>query len=114
MGSFISFNLLDRPGRVNNYGGIGINFEIKEQDFENEVEVGIQLNLARRHLSVEQKKELIAKLREMGWSQEKVAKVVGVTQQRIDQIEEDVSNTNICNAYIPDLRYKINQELENY
>jgi DNA-binding XRE family transcriptional regulator len=113
MGSFISFNLLDRPGRVNNYGGIGINFEIKEQDFENEVEVGIQLNLARRHLSVEQKKELIAKLREMGWSQEKVAEVVGITDRRVAQLEKNISNRNISDAYIPDLRYRINQELEN-
>jgi predicted XRE-type DNA-binding protein len=113
MGSFISFNLLDRPGRVNNYGGIGINFKIKEQDFENEVEVGIQLNLARRHLSVEQKKELIAKLREMGWSQEKVAEVVGIAQSRVSDLGKNISIIGIDNAYIPDLRYKINKELGN-
>jgi len=43
----------------------------------------------------------------MGWSQEKVAKVVGITRQRVDQLEEDTSKANICNTCIPDLRYKI-------
>jgi DNA-binding XRE family transcriptional regulator len=113
MGSFISFNLLDRPGRVNNYGGIGINFKIKEQDFENEVIAGIQLNLARRHLSIEQKRELIAKLRKMGWSQEKVAEVVGIDRTTVSKSEKDTSNVKIHNTCIPDLRYKISKELEN-
>jgi transcriptional regulator with XRE-family HTH domain len=49
----------------------------------------------------------------MGWSQEKVAEIVGITQQRVDQLEKDASNTNICNACIPDLRYKIKKKDED-
>lgn len=41
------------------------------------------------------------------WPQEKVAQAVGLTQQRVDQLEENISNANICNAYIPNLSYKI-------
>ena len=48
----------------------------------------------------------------MGWAQERVAKVVGITQQRVDQIE-DTSITNICNACILDCRYKISKEQED-
>jgi len=43
----------------------------------------------------------------MGWSQEKVAGVVGMDRTTISKIEEDISNVKIHNAYIPDLRYKI-------
>ena len=32
-----------------------------------------------------------------------MAEVVGITQQRVDQLEKDTSNTNICNACIPEL-----------
>jgi len=45
----------------------------------------------------------------MGWSQEKVTEVVGITQPRVTQLEKDTSNINIYNACIPDLRYKINK-----
>jgi len=38
--------------------------------------------------------------------------VVGITQQRVDQLEKDTSNRNISDACIPDLRYKISKEHE--
>lgn len=75
------------------------------------IELGISLNLARRQLSHEQKQEIIRKLRQKGFTQEKVAELVGITQQRVGQIE-DISNTNISNTYIPDLRRKIDNEEE--
>jgi N6-adenosine-specific RNA methylase IME4/predicted XRE-type DNA-binding protein len=91
---------------------LGIKFEIKEQDFEDEVMAGIQLNLARRHLSIEQKRELIAKLRQMGWSQEKVAETIGIAQSRVSDLSKNTSIIDFDNACIPDLRYKISKEHE--
>jgi len=74
--------------------------------------LGISLNLARRNLSFEQKREIIGKLREKGWAQERVAKLVGIEQSRVSQIEkESIININI--TCIPDLRYKISKEAEN-
>ncbi|MBA7547893.1 hypothetical protein ES705_40334 [subsurface metagenome] len=48
----------------------------------------------------------------MGWAQERVAKVVGITRQRVDQIE-DTSIANICNTCILDCRYKISKKAED-
>ncbi|GAH36689.1 unnamed protein product, partial [marine sediment metagenome] len=46
------------------------------------------------------KKEKIGKLRGMGWAQEGVAKVVGIEQSRISQIEKE-SIINIDIALLP-------------
>jgi len=69
----------------------------------------VALNLARRHISAERKKELIGLLRKAGFTQEEVGEMVGLTQPRIDQIE-NVNNINIYDAYIPDLRIKIEKK----
>jgi predicted transcriptional regulator len=46
----------------------------------------VQLNVARRHLSVEQKAELARKLqRERPWSQAKIAKFFGVSRPAVSQ-----------------------------
>ena len=50
--------------------------------------MGISLNLARRNLSFEQKREIIEKLRERGWIQERVAKLIGIPQQTISRLEK--------------------------
>ena len=76
------------------------------------LELGISLNLARRNLSFEQKKEIIEKLRGRGWAQERVAKVVGVVQSRVSEIEKE-SIIDIDITLLPDLRYKISKEQED-
>jgi ParB-like chromosome segregation protein Spo0J len=53
------------------------------------------VNLARRHLTREQKKELIANLRKSGWTQAEVADVLGVTQKTISNQEQNGSNSKI-------------------
>lgn len=89
-----------------------IPYEIKRLDKDEALELGISLNLARRNLSFEQKKEIIAKLRERGWTQERVAKVVGIERSRVSQIEKgSIVNINITS--IPDLRYKISKVMED-
>jgi len=89
-----------------------IPYEIKQLDKDEALELGISLNLARRNLSFEQKIEIIKKLRKRGWTQERVAKVVGITRRRVGQIE-DGSNGNISITSIPDLRFKISKEAED-
>lgn len=86
-----------------------IPYEIKQLNKDEALELGISLNLARRNLSFEQKREIIKKLRERGWVQERVAKVVGLVQSRVSEIE-NISNIDIDNTYIPDLRYKMSCE----
>lgn len=89
-----------------------IPYEVKKISRDEAFELGISLNLARRHLSFDQKKEIIGKLRRRGWSQERVAKVVGIEQSRVSQLENgSIININI--TAIPDLRYKISKEEEN-
>lgn len=87
--------------------GIEARVETLECGEEEAVEKGLTLNLARRQLSSEQKRELIEALRGKGWTQERVAKVVGVTQHRVSQLE-DRTNINFDNSsIIRDQRVKI-------
>jgi len=69
--------------------------------------LGIQLNFARRQLSNEQKKILCKKLREQGFSQQKVADITSVDRSTISKWESgsDVKNHNASNPY--DLRVTI-------
>lgn len=84
-------------------------YEVKKISRDEAFELGISLNLARRHLSFDQKKEIIEKLRKRGWAQKRVAKVVGIERSRVSQIEkESIVNINI--TLLPDLRYKNNWE----
>lgn len=82
---------------------------IKEEKFEDEVMAGVAYNTARRQFTPEQKKELIKKLRKEGYTQQQTAEMVGISRQRVDQVE-DINKANICNAYIPDNRLKLNKE----
>jgi len=71
--------------------------------------LGIALNLARRQLSFEQikgirerQRTIALELRKTGKTQEEVAKIVGVTQQAVDQWENNnTSNTSTCIACNP-------------
>lgn len=89
-----------------------IPYEIKQLDKDEALGLGISLNLARRQLSFDQKKEIIGKLRRRGWAQERVAKVIGIPQQTISRLEKE-SNTQMGITSIPDLRYKISKEIED-
>ncbi|RXG64237.1 hypothetical protein ES695_13495 [Candidatus Atribacteria bacterium 1244-E10-H5-B2] len=62
--------------------------------------------MARRHLSFEQKIEITKKLRRRDWVQEKAARVIGLVQSRVSEIEKG-SIIDIDITAIPDLRYKI-------
>jgi N6-adenosine-specific RNA methylase IME4/DNA-binding XRE family transcriptional regulator len=78
--------------------------------------LALSLNIARRHLSLEQiktvqerikrdketQKELAHQLRQQGMTQADAATVVGVAQQTIDVWEEEnITNTKSSNSYIP-------------
>jgi len=93
-----------------------IPYEIKQLNKDEALELGISLNLARRNLSFEQKIEIIKKLRERGWAQEKIAKLIGIARSTIIRLENRLENGSIVqmdNASIPDdLRYKISKEMK--
>ncbi|MHB1582986.1 MAG: DNA methyltransferase [Acidimicrobiales bacterium] len=50
---------------------------------EERVAVALSLNLARRHLSRAQRRELVASLREQGWSLRRIGEVVGVDDKTV-------------------------------
>jgi transcriptional regulator with XRE-family HTH domain len=53
---------------------------------ENALEKAVELNVRRRHLTVEQKAELVRRLqRERRWSQSKIAKLFGVSRPAVSQ-----------------------------
>ncbi|GAI78296.1 unnamed protein product, partial [marine sediment metagenome] len=89
-----------------------IPYEIKQLDKDEALELGISLNLARRNLSFEQKKEIIKKLRGRGWTQKRVAQVIGIPRRTLGDLE-NISNGEIAITYIPDLRYKISKKVED-
>jgi len=86
---------------------LGIEPKVESRPLEPDVAARLKvvLNTARRHLTAEQKKELIAELRQAGYTQEAVAQVVGVSQSTIQRM--DISITQAGIAYIPDLRYTL-------
>ncbi|MEM3657523.1 MAG: ParB/RepB/Spo0J family partition protein [Candidatus Hadarchaeum sp.] len=72
--------------------------------------LGIELNIVRRHLSLEQIREIRQKcknialeLRKQGKTQAEVAAIVGVVRRTVGKWE-NISNGTSANAYIPDLR----------
>lgn len=69
----------------------------------------VTLNLARRHISPERKKELITLLRKAGFTQQEVGEMVGLTKGRISQIK-NANKLNIKLSCIPDLRIKIEKK----
>ncbi|MBA7568052.1 hypothetical protein ES695_13850 [Candidatus Atribacteria bacterium 1244-E10-H5-B2] len=95
--------------------GLGIKdipYETKRLNKDKALELGISLNLARRNLSFEQKREIIEKLRKKGWVQEKIANLIGISRRTLDRLEKG-SNGQMDNTAILDLRYKISKEQED-
>lgn len=70
----------------------------------------VSLNLARRHLTAEQKKELALALRQQGLTQEEAAKLVGLDRSTVSKAETSIVKNHI--TFIPDLRYTIRKEQE--
>ena len=68
----------------------------------------VTLNLARRHLTQEQKKELVDLLRSADFTQEEVGEMVGLARSRVSELG-NISNVGTDNTYIPlkDQRYKV-------
>jgi len=78
-------------------------------------DLGLELNFARRHLSNEQKKDIVQRLRKEGFTQEKAANILGIDQSTISlwENEENISNMKNHNAYNPyDLRISIPKEVQ--
>jgi len=84
-----------------------INLDVDEREA---VCLAVRLNLARRHLSLERKQELIKLLRPL-FTQQELARMIGTAQSRVSELQ-NISNIDSDNAYIPDLRYKIKPQQE--
>jgi len=61
---------------------------------EEKVEHVLALNLDRRHLTREQRRELVARLREQGWSLRRIAEQLGVSDFTV---REDINNSGAIN-----------------
>lgn len=68
---------------------------------EEKIEHILALNLARRHLTREQRRELVLKLRQQGWSLRRIAQALGVSR---DTVHKDVLATvrNLTVENLPD------------
>lgn len=84
---------------------------IKSMDKEEAINLGITLNLNRRHLSYEQKKEIIEKLKEKKWTDKKISKSIHISEGSISNIRKG-SNLKDEETSPPDLRYKIDKQDE--
>lgn len=103
--------------------------QVEDVPEDRALSLGIALNLARRHLTPDQlrevqerlrkdkdlQKETARELRAQGKTQEETAATIGVSRQTVDLWEssnnekEPASNANNSNACIPDCRVKIPQ-----
>ena len=64
---------------------------------EQKQDLSLELNLHRRQLTKEQKKEIAANLREQGWTQERIGKALGVTQRTVSNwvgVEKFLNNNS--------------------
>lgn len=86
--------------------------EIKNVDKDGVLELGLELNIARRHLSHEQKIEISIKLRQRGFTQEQAGRLVGLDQSTISKLEDRSIMKNHITP-IPDQRYTISKEAED-
>ncbi len=85
-------------------------FEVVNVDEEKALELGLRLNLKRRHLSQEQKSQLIRELRNRNYTQQRVASLLGISRSSVDLVENvnQIRNDKSVNAKgPPDLRVKI-------
>lgn len=87
--------------------GIDIPYKIEHCTEGDGFVLGIELNTKRRHMSLEQKKEVTDKLRNLALSQDQIARILGVSQQTVSNLELG-NNTNSGNVSNPrDRRIKI-------
>ena len=92
--------------------GKGCPFEVHDMPEARAFDLGLALNLARRQLSFEQKKEMMRQLRQQGKSQKEVAELLDVSHQTIS-VWENGNNSNIGNTSMLDLRTSIPKEERN-
>lgn len=86
--------------------------EIKDVGKNEALELGLELNIARRHLSHEQKIEISTKLRQCGFTQEQTGRLVGLDQSTISKMPKASIMKNHITC-IPDQRYTISNENED-
>jgi N6-adenosine-specific RNA methylase IME4 len=87
--------------------------EVVSLNEEDALGLGLRLNLKRRHVSREQRDELIRELRRLGRTQEQVAELTGFSRSLVDRVENvnGISNAQTVNVKgPPDLRVKIPEE----
>lgn len=65
---------------------------------EEKLEFVLRVNLVRRHLTREQKHALAVQLRQQGWIQERIAAVLGVSQQTVSNWLRDVTKIGNVDA----------------
>lgn len=60
---------------------------------EEKIEFAIRINLNRRHLTVEQRREMAKKLKEGGWSYRKIGEALGVDKETVRKDVRRVENS---------------------
>lgn len=97
-------NILDGHHRVKAARELGLPDEAsprvvrKGLSDEEKLEHVPRLNLLRRHLTREQKQALAVQLRQRGWTQERIAAVLGVSQQTVSNWLRDVTKPGNVDA----------------
>ncbi len=87
--------------------------QVVDTDEEKALALAMSLNLKRRHLSQEQRNELVLKLRRRKYTQKQVAQLTGFSRSTIDYVENvnQIRNDKTGNAKEPpDLRVKIPED----
>jgi len=100
--------VIDGEHRLRACGELGIKPVIEQRalDEKEATRLKVTLNLARRQVSPEQKRELIKALRAMEFTQQEVASMVGVSQTTVSKTEDE-SNITSNNTFIPDQRRSV-------
>jgi ParB-like chromosome segregation protein Spo0J len=88
--------LVDGHHRVKICKELGIEYPVRVIEGlgeERKQNLSIELNMHRRHLTNEQKRELAASLRSKGWNNMRIARVIGVDRSTVGRwFPEDVAN----------------------
>jgi ParB-like chromosome segregation protein Spo0J len=95
-------NVIDGHHRVKACEELGIKYPtrvIAGFSEEQKQDLSVELNMHRRHLTKEQKKELAINLRDQGWKNARISKVIGVDRSTIGRwFPENVANATIKNS----------------
>ena len=90
--------IIDGYHRVKICKELGIDYPkriLKKLTEEEKENLSVSLNIKRRHLTKDQKKELALALREEGWTQERIASVMEVSQKTISNWISNFSNPDL-------------------